>query len=186
MRFRNVLITLVIIVIIVAIFYWFEQNKKQESENQTNSPQILMPTTDVPSLEFTETYQNNQFGFSFKHPRNFTVKSLDDPSGLTTVVAQNEKAEGFQIAIQSIDEDIQALTVERIRQDLPDIPIENPQDVILGEHGKGVAFMSDDPAFGGKSREVWFVYDRVLYQIKTYEEYDNLLKNILSTWVFQS
>ncbi len=118
-----------------------------------------------------------------------TSFSDSEIEGAENVVIQNlEAGVGFQIHIQPIDEDISVLTLDRIRQDLPDILIENPQEVILGEGdtaGKGVAFMSNDPSFNGRSREVWFVYNKHLYQIRTYAEYDPLVQAVLSSWVFK-
>ncbi len=44
--------------------------------------------------------------------------------------------------------------------------------------------MSDNPAFAGASREVWFVFNTNLYQISTYTEFDELLKGLFGTWQF--
>ena len=180
MHFRYAVLISVIVLISAGIFYGLKP-EKGITPSDLNASDI--PTAS--NIDLTETYTNERFGFSFKYPLGFTIGSVDQPDGSTLVIVQNNKAEGFQISIQPIDEDIQALTVERIRQDLPDIMIQNPQDVILGEHGKGVAFMSDDPTFDGKSREVWFVFNKTLYQIRTYERYDPLLQAVLSTWEFR-
>ena len=102
------------------------------------------------------------------------------------VVQEISTGKGFQISISPIDEDIPALTVERIRQDLPNLLIESPQDVILGDAGKGVAFISNDSTFDGRSREVWFVFNRNLYQIRTYMKYDEVLRAVLSSWKFDT
>jgi hypothetical protein len=49
----------------------------------------------------------------------------------------------------------------------------------------GLAFVSDNEAFGGRSREVWFVYDGYLYQISTYLGMDQLVQNVLASWTFR-
>jgi len=58
------------------------------------------------------------------------------------------------------------------------------QPVEIGDDYTGVAFRSDNPAFGGASREVWFVFHGNLYQISTYEHLDSLLQTMFSTWKF--
>lgn len=45
-------------------------------------------------------------------------------------------------------------------------------------------FQSDNPAFDGASREVWFVYNDYLYQISAYAEFDEFLKELFGTWQF--
>jgi len=62
--------------------------------------------------------------------------------------------------------------------------IEDVQEVEIGPNRKGIAFLSDNPNFGGRSRDVWFVYKKELYQITTYAEQDEFLKKMFSTWVF--
>ncbi len=187
-----------IIVVVVATFVWYSFFRPGgTAQHQAN----ILPTAVDPSLATSslatsspvytldpttsKTYTDPTYHFSFKYPSDFKISPIK-ADGMTTILVQDSKATaGFQIDITPMDEDIQALTVERIRQDLPDIHIESPQDVVLGASGKGVAFFGDDPAFGGKSREVWFVYKKTLYQIRTYVRYDNLLKAVLGTWEFR-
>ena len=71
-----------------------------------------------------------------------------------------------------------------IEKDIPDLLITDAQTVEIGDNYKGLAFKSDNSAFGGASREVWFVFRNNLYQISTYEKFDELLKKVFSTWVF--
>ena len=54
----------------------------------------------------------------------------------------------------------------------------------IGNNYKGVAFRSDNAAFDGDSREVWFVFKGNLFQISTYARLDPLLKAMFATWKF--
>ena len=178
-------IYLIIIIISIAVgIFSYKKYFKPSADNPTDTDTAL--ATSTIDLTLTETYINERYNFSFKHPTSLEItftEGVEEPKDILLMEASDPK-QSIQIDIQPIDEDIKALIVERIRQDLPDILIENPQDVILGENGKGVAFISEDPSFEGKTREVWFVYDMTLYQIRTYALNDPLMKSILNSWSF--
>jgi len=88
------------------------------------------------------------------------------------------------------------ITEAMIHSDIPELKISDAQELLIGEGRKGLAFMSDNPAFcaspepcvkegNGKSREVWFVFGGNLYQISTYAEQDEFLKRLFGTWQFK-
>ncbi len=142
----------------------------------------------VPAL--TKNYSNDTYGFSLKMPDTFAAQEIaGDPDGTPyTLVLQDQSGNGIQIAISPFDEDTgqgYTLTQDRILQDVPDLKITDPQIIEVGDNYKGLAFKSDNDAFGGASREVWFVFRGNLYQISTYERLDDLLKAIFGTWQFQ-
>src|SRR3990167_4703188 len=66
----------------------------------------------------------------------------------------------------------------------PDMVIKDAQEVSIGDKRKGLAFGSDNAAFDGDSREVWFVFGGKLYQISAYMKHDDLLKGVFETWQF--
>ena len=146
------------------------------------------PSSDAPYElpKLTKSYRNAAYGFSLRMPDDFSAQELHDEFG-DTVLLQNDKGEGIQILISPFDEDAggYTLTEERIRQDISDILISEAQPVEVGNNYKGLAFKSDNDAFGGASREVWFVFNGSLYQISTYERFDPLLKAIFGTWNFE-
>ena len=160
----------------------------------------VRPAQFAPAL-LTELYSDLKYNFSFRYPAGYTATTFPDPQNESAYMIVVQKiaeptssstkpviSPGFQMRVAPIDEDISVLTVERIRQDLPDLVINNPQEVILGDAaaaGKGVAFTGDDPAFGGASREVWFIFNHNLYQIRTYAVYDPLVQAVLSSWEFR-
>ena len=130
-------------------------------------------------------YRDPKGRFSFSYSAGFKVATLSDGEGGEMVTVQNSKdtKEGLQIRVVQADEDID-ITPERIRADIPDIVVDNPQSVTLDGKGKGTMFESDDPSFDGQSREVWFSYKRTVYQVSTYLKYDSLVKEVLGTWKF--
>ncbi|MES2216485.1 MAG: hypothetical protein V4481_04290 [Patescibacteria group bacterium] len=190
---KRFLLPLIIIVVVIG-FVWYSFFRPETGAG--SSSKNILPTATDPSVATStpiytldsataKTYIDSIYHFSFRYPGDFKASPIT-AEGVTTILVQDSKAAaGFQIDITPMDEDIQTLTVERIKQDLPGIYMESPQDVVLGASGKGVAFFGDDPAFGGKSREVWFVYKKTLYQIRTYVRYDSLLKAVLGTWEFK-
>ena len=132
-----------------------------------------------------ERYVNEEYGFSFAVPEGFEVREVEN-----VVVIDNEAGEGVQVVMTPIGEDIQTLTEERIKSDLPELVIRAPQTVRVGEGRSGLAFKSDNPVFDGASSEIWFVYPKCsqgvcqnyLYQIATYERLDSLLLSVVGTW----
>ncbi len=136
------------------------------------------------NFSLPEIYTDQNYKFSFRHPADYKVSIVKGEEG-DILVLQNNKSEGFQILIQKIEENIKNITAEMIKNDLPDLVIKSPQSVILGSSGGGVAFESDNPVFGGRSREVWFVYNKVFYQLSANFSQDTLVQTILSSWEFK-
>ncbi|MDO8594907.1 MAG: hypothetical protein Q7R93_05380 [bacterium] len=138
----------------------------------------------IQASDFTETYKNAKYRFSFKYPEGYTVRSIpDEATGGDIVLVQDLAGKaGVQIALSPFDEPNAVLTPNRVEQEAG-ITVESPQDVLIGKSGKGLAFIGHGTDFG-TSREVWFVFGTTLYQMSTYIEWDELLKNVLSTWQF--
>jgi len=87
--------------------------------------------------------------------------------------------------ISPFDGDDIDLTKATILASIPDIEVSGEQEVLIGAGRKGLAFLSDSKEFGGKSREVWFIFRGNLYQVSTYAELDDFLKGLFATWSFQ-
>lgn len=140
----------------------------------------------VPPL--TKGYENEAYEFSLNMPENFEASEIDNGEEGRTILLQDAGGNGIQIAVSPFDEDTGAgytLTQERIEHDVPDLKIVDAQPVEVGSNYRGLAFKSDNGAFGGASREVWFVFGGNLYQISTYDRLDDLLKQIFATWQFK-
>lgn len=140
--------------------------------------------------DLSQTHTHPGLGFSFRYPDGFKISSTAEELG-ETILVQKEGGgakEGFQIFISEFDEP-GPITGERIKIDLPEIVIEQPQDIELGirnqESGIGaLIFFSQDESFG-KTREVWFVHKGFLYQVTSKAEFDNQLSQIMATWRFR-
>jgi hypothetical protein len=100
------------------------------------------------------------------------------------LVESPDNSVGVQIVISSYGSNAD-ITADTIRQDIPSLAITGQQVLEVGSTGKGLAFMSNNPAFGDTSREVWFVFNKNLYQISTYAAYDAFLKGLFGTWQFK-
>ncbi len=127
-------------------------------------------------------YTNNKYEFEVTLPPDYNPRELTTEAG-DTIVFENKAGDGVQILISPFDT-IKVLTSDMIKKSIPDLKMDNIQTVDIGVEHKGVAFISDNPDFGGASRDVWFVYKGFLYQISTYARLDSLLQSIFSTWQF--
>jgi|GEM_PF-890987 len=147
------------------------------------SPETI---AEIAKYQFTEEYTSPVYGFSFKYPKDFTVTAVPDGTGAEAVLVQNPaKNIGVQILITKNDEPDSDMTEAAIRQNIPDLKISDFQEVLIGAGRKGLAFTSDNEAFGGASREVWFIFGGYIYQISTYAETDEFLKGLFGTWRFK-
>ena len=176
MKARLVIATVLVIMLSAGYFVW----------RTRSMPGTELPPVDYSTVLLTKPYQNDTYKFSLSMPGNFEVRELPaDEGGATTLLIESaDRADGVQIVVSSFDENITALTAERIQQDVPDLVITDPQPVEIGEHNTGLAFKSNNEWFNGASREVWFVFRGNLYQVSTYDRLDPLLKKIFSTWKF--
>ncbi|KKS33122.1 MAG: hypothetical protein UU95_C0040G0001 [Parcubacteria group bacterium GW2011_GWC2_42_12] len=139
---------------------------------------------EIAQYQYTETYLNADYGFSFKYPKDFAVSEIAGDASEVVLVQNIAKNIGIQILITPNDESDSDITAEAIHEKIPDLKISEPQEVLVGENRKGLAFKSDNEAFGGTSREVWFIFNGNVYQISAYAEFDELLKGLFGTWEF--
>lgn len=169
-------------------------NKKSETSN------VALGENPVDKGTLTETYASPDFGFSFNYPKDFTVSELDDETGHTVLLQKQNAREGFQIYISVFDEPFDPaqgkpgpITPERIKQDLPDMIINAPQEVLIGEKKDipALIFLSKHESLGDV-REVWFVWPfdpaiagNYLFQLTAYADMDNFVGPILETLRFQ-
>lgn len=137
--------------------------------------------------ESNNTFVHKGYGFTLNFPSNMTASNFREGGG-EQVQFQGDKGEWFQIYVTSWDEEGN-ITAERIKKDIPDIVILNPQNVILGPKQKegigphALIFFSKDSGLG-ETREVWFVHGGHLFQVTSKKIFDLKLGQILSTLVF--
>lgn len=133
-------------------------------------------------LKEAEVYRNLDPLFSFSYPKGLKVGEFEEgESGQTILIQKPGTKIGIQIYYSPFDEDV-TLTADRIKKDLPDTKMDSVETWNVGAL-QAVSFVSENSSFG-KTREVWFVYDKNLYQITTYFELSDFLKQILATWKF--
>ena len=127
-------------------------------------------------------YENYDIGFGFLYPKNFEINEIDEDVGFTVLAQNPGKREGFQIFIIPFDEP-DSITSERVKKDLPDEKIENPQTALIGPDKKieALIFFSEKEGIG-KTREVWFVQNGYLFQVTTYADLDNFIASVMGTW----
>lgn len=177
----------------VVFFYLFEIQKDtavQGSSIVTNlssvvaEGSVLQDTTNTIPLA-TDTYHDPSGVFSFTYPQNFSLReTMDELRNRLLVLEDSATGKGLQIRIQNAFEGV-AITPARIAHDLPDILIDDQHSILVGKSGSGISFFSDNQAFDGASREVWFSYKTFVYQVSTYKAQSDLVDTILSTWHFK-
>ena len=188
------LLLLILLLILSTLYFTFRSAPSPDSRDASVDASTPIPSGATPEVladihlyEYTQTYVNSTFRFSFKHPQSFTVTTVPaagDGDGETILLVESgDKKVGIQMVISPYGADVD-ITAALIRADLPDIKIDDPQAVEIGSNRLGLAFMSDSRVFGGRSREVWFVFNGNLYQISTYAEFDEFLKGLFGTWQF--
>lgn len=181
---KTVSVFLVCALFFIFSLWSFQNNFSSETilEEKVQNPYVVPP--------LTKKYINSVYKFSLQMPEDFVARELMKESGIT-VVFENNKAEGIQVDITPFNESalvsengIKILSTDFIQKSIGDMKIIDSQPVEIGSGYKGVAFKSDNEAFDGASREVWFVFRGNLYQISTYERFDELLKKMFITWSF--
>jgi hypothetical protein len=176
---KNIGVAVVILFIVGVGAYLLTRGGEEVIPSQLSfgSPYVGAPLKDE--------YRNREFNFSLQMPEGFRSQELPaDENGARTVVLQNEKGEGIQIYITPYPDDLKVITADDVRAAIPDMKVSEEQAVQIGANYQGVAFKSDNEAFAGDSREVWFVFRSNLYQISTYSRLDGLLQAMFGTWKF--
>ncbi|MEK7535793.1 MAG: hypothetical protein AAB590_02130 [Patescibacteria group bacterium] len=182
---KTVLTIIIIIILTGAGVFWYLREP-------AGSPSSFFPLPySTPVTALTQTYTDSARRFSFNYPEGYKVREMqgDGPSRTlllestsTSLSTSTSPTAGVQIVITP-DETNTNITAEIIRQAIPDMKIENPEPFAVGS-SSGLAFRSDNPAFSGASREIWFTSGGYLYQISTYATNDELLKKMFDTWAF--
>lgn len=136
-----------------------------------------------PQVPAIPTYNDTDYGFSFSYPEGYTASAFSDLEDTKTILLGGSTAKlGAQVFVSSFDEDIM-LTVERIKDEMPDLVVLEPQNISLNGVS-GVSFRSTN-ALDTESREGWFVHMGSLYQISvptTSQTSRILFDAIITSW----
>jgi len=163
------------------------------------------------SSDFSEKYINEKHGFSFNYPKDIVISEFaegeqgniilgqwageqaSEPSqssaerlrrGGSETGSEPDKKFAFQIFISEFDEP-GPITAERIKQDLPEMAVEEPIHVIITKSKLTALIFHSQEEGLGKTREIWFVYNNYLYQITAYAGQDRLIGRVLEGWEFE-
>lgn len=189
------IIRILSVIALVGAAVWFFSSRSPEIVKSLNffsgsaEPSQDQQPVSVPVGDVSAVYTHPTYGFSFRYPEGFTVNSFSDESGETILVQKEGRVkEGFQIFISEFDEP-GPITPERIHIDVPNMVVEEPQEVMIGGSGQGLGvralvFFSHDPSLG-RTREVWFVHGGYLYQVTARAEFDAELSKIMATFRFK-
>lgn len=129
-------------------------------------------------------FVSKEYDFTFQYPENFSVSAFDDRGGHVVLVQAEDGKTAVQMFISSWDEPTNAVTPERIRQDLPNLSIREPKKMRMAGDRNALTFIGESEQFG-TTREVWFARRGNLYQIITPAGGQNFLADLLETWRFQ-
>src|SRR3989338_945017 len=194
-KFKIILIVMAVVVIIAGFFVFkkgldngtvFNDIKSGFSNEDTSNDLVSRVEESKSSLSDLQsgkkqTYTHAEIGFSFDYPEGYNIGEFSDGlDGEQQLLVQKDSV-GFQLKITPFEEDV-TLTEERIEEDVPDIVINEPIQIKVGE-AIALAFLSESESLG-QTREVWWVYRGYLYQITTYTEFDETMVKILETWRF--
>lgn len=183
-RTHYLIIAVILFVLVIGVLVFLDRTSSLNAvdTNFLDSDSSVESDYVVPPMEVD--YQNEQFRFSLMLPEGFTAAQLPYDGKGTPVVLQDALGNGIQIYVTENVGNTKVLRAHDIIKQIPDMKVTNVQEVEIGNNHSGVAFKSDNEAYGGASREVWFIFNGDLYQISTYERLDNLLKNMFVTWKF--
>lgn len=182
-----ILIPILILLSISAVFWYVKkpsnQNLEVSKESEWGNPEISLKEAEKSAssiVELGEKYTDSFLGISFLYPKDFTVSSMDDNSEEYVILVQNiSKNIGIQISAISFVDSFETLTKERIEGDL-NIKLDKYSIIKIGKNKDvdAVTFLT-----GGEVlyREVWFIKNEKLVQVKAYQSSEPLIVAILQT-----
>ncbi len=173
----------------LSIGEWWEKPSGAPSESDTVTVDGG-ETQPIAAGDLSQVYVSDVYGFSFRYPEGLSVNDMSEEAG-SLVLVQGPGQNSFQVFITPFDEAAAELTPVRIQADLPDIKIENSQDIVFGGGNIPALIFEIENQSIGKTREIWFVWPpeplphgNYLYRVTAYSDMDAFLGPILETWSF--
>jgi hypothetical protein len=170
------------VLLIVALgFFWWNLNRSQKADDAGKD--IAENSSGAASVG-TKTYTHPEYGFTFDYPADFTLGKFPEENGETILVQGADGKKGVQIFVAPYDEKGE-LSLDMIRKSAGDLVVKNEKESQIGRD-KIKAFTFDLSSKSGdmETRAVWFVVDKNLYQIGSYQEFSNDLDKIMASWRF--
>ena len=184
---KRIIIILVVLGILAGIVVLWSTLRKSSSDEQ--EPFLL---SDSETLSDWEGYAHPELPFAFAYPKDFTLSTFTDGGAEIILLKGKEPEKEAQIVIRAFDEPFDPaqgkpgpLTVERIQRDIPEMMIEEPQNVLIGSAQVPALLFWSEGGSAGRTREVWFILEGFLYQITASAEMDETLAKMMETWRFE-
>ena len=174
----SLIIVIIVVLGVVAGAFWYFYRPN------VNEGQIWATAETQETLPGWEGYAHPSLPFAFAHSKELVSNTFQDGESEIVLLQGSDPNQEIQIVARVFDEP-GPLTVERIRRDVPEMVIDEPQNVFIGSAQiPALLFWSSDASLG-RTREVWFVQGEYLYQVTTKAENDELLAGIMETWTFE-
>lgn len=185
---KKVFYIAVIIVLVAIGILIFSKKIPFISDGATSSVAASQNAAAIEGLSFSERYEYEDAHISFAHPTDTSIETVPAEDGDVIIVRHTTSDNIFQIYIKPITEKYLDITADRLKKEVPDLIFRDPREVIMGDSGKGLAFISkenDDSSGDLEKREVWFALGGFLYQISAPLESDAFVQKVLNTWEFR-
>ena len=127
---RKRIITIFVVLGILAglVALWPTLRKSSSDEHDEQEPFLL---SDSETLSDWEGYAHPELPFAFAYPKDLTLSTFADGEAEIVLLKGKEPEKEVQIVIRAFDES-GPLTVERIQRDVPEMVIDEPQNVLIG------------------------------------------------------
>jgi len=177
---KRIIIILVVLGILagIVVVLWPTLRKSSSDEQEP------FLESDSETLSDWEGYAHPELPFAFAYPKDLTPSTFADGEAEIVLLKGKEAEREVQIVIRAFDES-GPLTVERIQRDLPEMVIDEPQNILIGPAQIPALLFWSEGGSAGRTREVWFIQGGYLYQITGSAEMDETLAKMMETWRFE-
>lgn len=144
-----------------------------------NTGTVIAHGSDIP--EGYKEYRNVPYRFKLYFPEDLSVKEYRERGNALTVTFRSpEQNKGFQVFAIPYSES--QISETRFRMDEPS-GIRLEETPILIDNQPATMFFSENGLMG-KTREVWAIKNRFLYEVTTYKAQDAWLAGLMTYWKF--
>ncbi|MBX4206137.1 hypothetical protein KW795_02970 [Candidatus Microgenomates bacterium] len=184
----KIIVTLCVIVVLIFVggVYFLSGNNSIFNSTNDNAQSVFKANkvenfgkqSNTQAKPGYKKYTHPNLNFSFEYPDEYIVGSFEENDGEIILVQDKDKNGGVQLFVTNYDESSTDLTLERIKQDNPDMVITAQKYVDLGAT-KAIYFQSTT---GDKAtHEFWFIYQNKLFQLTASIENGGLMESIISS-----
>lgn len=184
---RNIIFLCVAVLLIAGFLVIKNISTSQDNSNSTLSESVTnffnkkkIVQRSVP--EGWKEYRSDKYHFSLLYPKELEVKEYVEGDGATTFIFQNiEKEIGFQLFVLPYFEE--KVSEDRFRKDISS-GVRSGLTNLSFSGAVGATFYSWDTTLLAKTWELWFIQNKLLYEVTTVKQLEPWLTPILETWQF--